>query len=529
MIQVMLVFIILWGLGLFLLITNGKHVFARWVGILLLIGGCGSLSVILHDFVPVWWPDVYQSLGYTGRYAAFAGNAHMEYNLFESALFWITLLLAGTTLFGLSYAYLVSALHFDRTIPAVWRKKATAALAVPAFAPFAWELLQNAAYPVYEQNGIRIGTIDNNPAVYVSISFLIAGAYIFARACMTERDRTARPQMLRTAFLVSLPVLSIYLLDFIAIRKLVVAKYYYTSYEKSFLLFYDMNAFHFMVVGAVIIFFFYFVVRYGMLGLKLRLDKDRLDTSLRAMTAGTRMFNHTIKNEASKINYIGERLKQHIEEGDKEAALRMLSGLGRISSHMLDMTERIKEKTDDIMLREQESELDSLIEATIAPLLPLAEKRGIEIAFRAGDRVMLTCDRTHVAETIGNICLNAVDAIRAKAASGALSPGSGKVTISVVRSGKDVVIHIADNGEGIAKTNWETVFEPFYTTKNNSANYGIGLSYCYAVMQKHGGSVYIAQSEAGVGTTVALRFPASRVASADLNLEERPQPLTHAL
>ncbi|WP_409342341.1 sensor histidine kinase [Paenibacillus sp. MBLB4367] len=528
MIQIVLVLLICWGLGLFLLFTNGRHLFARSVGIVLLVGGCGSASVILHDFIPIWWPDLYRSLGDPGRYAAFAGNAYLNMNWFETSLFWLTLLLAGTTLYALSYAFLLSAIHFDHTIPAAWRTRLSVALGIPALAPFAWQLLQVAVYPAYNPNGVRIGIISGDPAVVTGIGYLFAGTFLYVRACMKERDPAARPQKLRAAAIVSIPVVAIYMFDFIAIRKLIVMNYFNTQYRKSLILFNDMNTFHTVVVAAVIVTFFIFVMRYGLLGLKLRLDKDRLDTSLRAMTAGTRMFNHTVKNEVSKINYIGERLKQHIENGDKDAALRMVSGLERISAHMLDMTGRIKEKTDDIVLREHDGELNPLIESTLASLLPLAEERGISFAFMSGSRIRLRCDKTHVAEAVGNLCLNAVEAIRAKSASGAMAAGGGKVTVSVSRSGNDVIVAIADNGVGIPKTQWGTVFEPFYTTKNNASNYGIGLSYCYAVMQKHGGTVYIAQSEPGVGTTIALRFPAWRASNVEIALEERKQPVPHA-
>jgi signal transduction histidine kinase len=52
--------------------------------------------------------------------------------------------------------------------------------------------------------------------------------------------------------------------------------------------------------------------------------------------------------------------------------------------------------------------------------------------------------------------------------------------------------------------------QPFFTTKNDSHHFGMGLSYCYIVMAKHGGDMRIVSSE-GIGTEIYLRFKRNRL------------------
>jgi phosphoglycerate-specific signal transduction histidine kinase len=60
-------------------------------------------------------------------------------------------------------------------------------------------------------------------------------------------------------------------------------------------------------------------------------------------------------------------------------------------------------------------------------------------------------------------------------------------------------------GHGITKENLPYVNDPFFTTKKRTLNFGLGLSYCYNVMQKHKGDLTI-QSEKDKVTTITPFF-----------------------
>ena len=84
----------------------------------------------------------------------------------------------------------------------------------------------------------------------------------------------------------------------------------------------------------------------------------------------------------------------------------------------------------------------------------------------------------------------------------------------VVDSSGDLVISIKDTGIGIPLEHLQRVLNPFeqvadHLTKENEGS-GLGLPIARALTELHGGEL-ILNSTPGVGTTVFLRLPHSRV------------------
>lgn len=60
----------------------------------------------------------------------------------------------------------------------------------------------------------------------------------------------------------------------------------------------------------------------------------------------------------------------------------------------------------------------------------------------------------------------------------------------------------------------------FFSTKKSKTNFGLGLSYCFNVMQQHGGSLEIG-SKSNSGTNVSIVFPKTKAISFVDNLFKR--------
>ncbi|WP_306216049.1 sensor histidine kinase [Actinoplanes sp. RD1] len=81
-----------------------------------------------------------------------------------------------------------------------------------------------------------------------------------------------------------------------------------------------------------------------------------------------------------------------------------------------------------------------------------------------------------------------------------------RVRVAGQRRGGDWLITVADNGIGIAGPDRERVFEMFTQVDTATAGFGVGLSTCRRIVERHGGRIW-AEATPGGGTTVAFTLP----------------------
>ena len=93
----------------------------------------------------------------------------------------------------------------------------------------------------------------------------------------------------------------------------------------------------------------------------------------------------------------------------------------------------------------------------------------------------------------------------ANAAEACQSPG-GRITIATRHEQDKVIISIADTGVGIAPENLQSIFQPFFTTKDVIKGTGLGLSVCHGIIANHGGSIGV-ESQQGRGSTFTVELP----------------------
>lgn len=97
--------------------------------------------------------------------------------------------------------------------------------------------------------------------------------------------------------------------------------------------------------------------------------------------------------------------------------------------------------------------------------------------------------------TIENLVKNAIDAMK----------GKGKLAVNIEETDRFVKIKVSDTGSGIPKNQFQSVFEPGFTTKKRG--WGLGLSLTKRIVEEyHDGRIKVAHSEIGKGTTMQITF-----------------------
>ncbi|WP_404810011.1 ATP-binding protein [Metabacillus halosaccharovorans] len=67
-----------------------------------------------------------------------------------------------------------------------------------------------------------------------------------------------------------------------------------------------------------------------------------------------------------------------------------------------------------------------------------------------------------------------------------------------------IIIDISDSGNGIVKDRWESIFDPFISTKE--LGMGIGLPFVRKVIFEHRGEIFVLESSQN-GTTFRVTLP----------------------
>lgn len=160
--------------------------------------------------------------------------------------------------------------------------------------------------------------------------------------------------------------------------------------------------------------------------------------------------------------------------------------------------ERLQTITDRFSKIGSEPKLENkdIVEETLKTYDYLKSRfsKQVEFTFEAPKGPIMVClNPTLHSWTIENLVKNAIDAMK----------GRGKVALEIVQEGHHVTINVSDNGSGIQKNQFKTIFEPGFTTKKRG--WGLGLSLTKRIVEEyHKGSIKVLNSEIGKGTTMQV-------------------------
>lgn len=144
--------------------------------------------------------------------------------------------------------------------------------------------------------------------------------------------------------------------------------------------------------------------------------------------------------------------------------------------------------------------------------------KGLNVDYRLGfpEKIwQVDVDKGLIDQAFSNIILNAAESM----------PNGGTIDITAeninigdstseqpdlgalpLDTGKYVKISIKDEGIGIPQKLLTTIFDPYFSTKENST--GLGLTTAYSIIRKHGGHITV-QSQPGKGSLFSVYLPAN--------------------
>jgi signal transduction histidine kinase len=169
-----------------------------------------------------------------------------------------------------------------------------------------------------------------------------------------------------------------------------------------------------------------------------------------------------------------------------------------LSAMVDDLFELTRLEAGDIEWSMQRVRLDDLVDETIDAMRAQAAAKGVAVEARmAGNLEPAEANPEKVQRVLFNLIQNAIRH----------TPADGSVTVAAEPNGHAIEVEVADTGAGIPPVDRERVFEPFFRSdvSRTSGGSGLGLSICRAIIEVHGGRIWL--DDSATGTRVRFTLP----------------------
>lgn len=242
--------------------------------------------------------------------------------------------------------------------------------------------------------------------------------------------------------------------------------------------------------------------------------------------------SHEMRTPVAAIEgYLSLALNPKVASVDERAKGFLLKAhdatqhLGELFRDLLSIT---KLEEGKMHLKKEPVNLTQVIQDTITNLQPIADQKGLKLAFEPDTPVGSSArkvlnpqysvlgDPARLREVMTNLIDNAIK-----------FTAQGSVTVSISGSDDLVTVKVKDTGIGIGKEDAAHLFQKFYRIDNSATRTiggtGLGLYLTRSIVELYGGRIWV-ESEPGEGTTFMFNLP--RLKSAALKPVE-PDKIVH--
>lgn len=210
------------------------------------------------------------------------------------------------------------------------------------------------------------------------------------------------------------------------------------------------------------------------------ISKKQLIRNNKQLNKNISMILHSEKNQFFLINRLAKEALN-----DDSCATSKLNIIANISNDSMTKLSKILDLIKERKLTFQKANLIDCINRALYSVIPDDRTINISTSYLRDDKLMIDMDTSHLSEVFLNIFKNSYEALKKRGNS------NPTINISICTSEGFAIIDITDNGCGIDKKNLKQIFMPFFSTKSNSTNWGMGLNYVYKAIRLHKGKIKV--------------------------------------
>ncbi|MEZ5898604.1 MAG: HAMP domain-containing sensor histidine kinase [Hyphomicrobiaceae bacterium] len=206
-------------------------------------------------------------------------------------------------------------------------------------------------------------------------------------------------------------------------------------------------------------------------------------------------INHDLRNMLANAQLISDRLVDIPDPTVQRFVPKLIASLDRAISFCNSSLQF--GRAAEAAPRRELFRLISLVEEVAdSQGLPREGEISLEVKMEAGLRI--DADREHLFRVLSNLVRNAVQALETS------ETRNGNIAISAHREGRKVIVDVSDNGPGIPPKAREHLFKAFQGSTKKGGT-GLGLVIAQELVQAHGGSLNIIDSDKGA--TFRIEMP----------------------
>ena len=227
---------------------------------------------------------------------------------------------------------------------------------------------------------------------------------------------------------------------------------------------------------------------------------DLAETARRDLIAAV---SHDLRTPITSLRLLAEAVGDDIVDAPTRRGYlgQMRTHIDVLAGLIDDLFELSRLEAGDIQWTLQQVALGQLVEEAVDALRPQAEAKGVSVRADVRAHQPARANPEKVQRVLFNLIQNAIRH----------TPADGSVTVLAEAANGRVEIEVSDTGDGIGEDDRARVFEPFYRGGSEAARTragaGLGLAISRAIVEAHGGRIWLADSPSG--TRVRFSLPPS--------------------
>jgi len=214
------------------------------------------------------------------------------------------------------------------------------------------------------------------------------------------------------------------------------------------------------------------------------------------------IVSHDLRNPVNVVQLAASLVLKRAQEQGERRQIRHLQAIQRAATRMEhligDLLDMASIHVGKLKIEPKPQSAESLVQEAVDPYDAMAAEHGFQLSVDQDVADLhLDCDHQRILQVFSNLLGNAFKFCRR----------GDRITVRARRDGNEIRFEVADTGPGIQAEDRPHIFEPYWSAaRHGSQGTGLGLFISHAVIEAHGGKLWV-EGEPGQGATFCFTLP----------------------